>query len=65
MFSPWEPDAVVIACNTGSVHGLAPLRAQVEPMVFGSAFARKKTTLTTCTLGYRAGVIGAGLLAQR
>ena len=44
---------------------LAPLRAQVEPMVFGSAFARKKTTLTTCTLGYRAGVIGAGLLAQR
>lgn len=31
VFSPWEPDAVVIACNTGSVHGLAPLRAQLEP----------------------------------
>ncbi len=31
VFSPWEPDAVVIACNTGSVHGLAPLRRTLEP----------------------------------
>ena len=43
---------------------LAPLRAEVEPMVFGHAFAQKRTTLTTCTLGYRAGVIGAALLAR-
>ena len=43
---------------------LKPLRAMVEPMVFGSAFATKHTTLTACTLGYRAGVIGAALLAQ-
>ena len=43
---------------------LKPLRQMVEPMVFGSAFASKHTTLTTCTLGYRAGVIGAALLAQ-
>ena len=43
---------------------LAPLRAQVEPLVFGSAFAQKRTAITTCTLGYRAGVIGAALLAR-
>ena len=43
---------------------LKPLCQMVEPMVFGSAFASKHTTLTTCTLGYRAGVIGAALLAQ-
>ena len=44
---------------------LVPLRAAVEPMVFGSAFAKKKTRITTCTLGYRAGVIGAALLAKQ
>ena len=43
---------------------LVPLRAAVEPMVFGSTFAKKKTRITTCTLGYRAGVIGAALLAK-
>ena len=41
---------------------LAPLRAQVEPMVFGAAYAEKKTRLVSCTLGYRAGVIGAASL---
>ena len=44
---------------------LAPLRAAVDPMVFGSAYADKKTRLVTCTLGYRAGVIGAALLAAQ
>lgn len=44
---------------------LAPLRAAVEPMVFGNAFAKKHTRITTCTLGYRAGVIGAALLAKQ
>ena len=44
---------------------LAPLRADVEPMVFGNAFAKKHTRITTCTLGYRAGVIGAALLAKQ
>lgn len=34
---------------------LKPLRAAAEPMVFGSAFAKKHTRITTCTLGYRAG----------
>lgn len=43
---------------------LAPLRAAVEPMVFGNAYAQKHTRITTCTLGYRAGVIGAALLAK-
>ena len=43
---------------------LEPLRAAVEPMVFGHEFAKKQTRITTCTLGYRAGVIGAALLAK-
>lgn len=41
---------------------LRPLRAAVQPMLFGDEYAKKHTTLTTCTLGYRAGVIGAALL---
>ena len=44
---------------------LRPLRVAVEPMVFGNAFAQKHTRITTCTLGYRAGVIGAALLAKQ
>ena len=44
---------------------LVPLRAAVEPMVFGHNFAKKHTRITTCTLGYRAGVIGAALLAKQ
>ena len=43
---------------------LAPLRAAVGPMVFGNAYAQKHTRITTCPLGYRAGVIGAALLAK-
>ena len=41
---------------------LHPLRAAVQPMIFGDKYAKKHTALTTCTLGYRAGVIGAALL---
>ena len=41
---------------------LRPLRAAVQPIIFGDEYAKKHTTLTTCTLGYRAGVIGAALL---
>ena len=44
---------------------LKPLRAAVEPMVFGHDFAQKHTRITACTLGYRAGVIGAALLAKK
>jgi len=28
---PYEPDAIVVACNTASVHGLDALRAELEP----------------------------------
>ena len=42
---------------------LAPLRREVEAMTFGNRFVSKKTRLTVCTLGYRAGLIGAGTLA--
>ena len=31
----------------------------------GAAYAEKKTRLVSCTLGYRAGVIGAALLAAQ
>ena len=44
---------------------LQPLREAVSPMVFGDAFASRHTRITACTLGYRAGVIGAALLARR
>ena len=30
---------------------LEPLRAAVEPMIFGHEFAKKHTRITTCTLG--------------
>jgi glutamate racemase len=30
---PWGPDAVVVPCNTASVHGLDALRAEFEPGV--------------------------------
>ena len=43
---------------------LAPLRAEVEHLVFGHDFAQKKTRIAACTRGYRAGVIGAALLAR-
>ncbi|MDD6718948.1 MAG: ROK family protein [bacterium] len=43
---------------------LAPLRHAVRAMVFGSKFQPRQTTITTCTLGYRAGVIGAAMLLR-
>jgi glutamate racemase len=30
---PHEPDAVVVACNTASIHGLDALRAELEPAI--------------------------------
>lgn len=30
---PFAPDAIVVACNTASVHGLGALRAELEPTV--------------------------------
>ena len=30
---PYEPSAIVVACNTASVHGLGVLRAELEPDV--------------------------------
>ena len=44
---------------------LIPLRAEVENQVFGHDYAVKKTRIVCCTLGYRAGVIGAALLARK
>lgn len=43
---------------------LTPLRKKVRELSFGSAYAAKHTRIETCTLGYRAGVIGAALLAK-
>lgn len=50
--------------NQGEVL-LVPLREQVAKMTFGSAFAKKHTEIVCCTLGYRAGVIGAAMLAKQ
>ena len=55
----------VVGLSGGVEALLAPLRAEYEPMVFGAAYAEKKTRLVSCTLGYRAGVIGAALLAAQ
>lgn len=43
---------------------LAPLRTETEKLVFGNAFAQKHTRIVACTLGYRAGVIGAAMLVK-
>lgn len=43
---------------------LAPLRVQVRARSFGSKYAAKHTRLALCTLGYRAGVIGAAMLCR-
>lgn len=44
---------------------LAPLRKLVRERSFASRYAVKHTRLALCTLGYRAGVIGAAMLAQK
>lgn len=44
---------------------LAPLRERVRALSYGSACAVRHTRLALCTLGYRAGVIGAALLARQ
>lgn len=44
---------------------LAPLRQEVDAQVFGHAYAKKKTRICACTLGYKAGVIGAAMLAKQ
>lgn len=44
---------------------LRPLRAAVRPLIFGHEYAEKNTEIKACTLGYRAGVIGAALLTKQ
>ncbi len=44
---------------------LAPLQEQVRLQEFGGAYVSRHTRLVSCTLGYRAGVIGAALLAKQ
>ena len=43
---------------------LAPLREEVLRTEYGSPYAKKHARIVNCTLGYRAGVIGAALLAR-
>lgn len=44
----WEPDAIVVACNTASVHTLGDLRAELEPRtpVIGTVPAIKPAAAT-------------------
>ena len=44
---------------------LAPLREEVLRTEYGSPYAKKHARIVACTLGYRAGVIGAALLAKK
>ena len=43
---------------------LAPLREKVYAATFGHSCAALRTRIEVCTLGYRAGVIGAAMLAR-
>ena len=51
------------AANQGETL-LAPLREKVRAATFGHAAAVRSTRIELCTLGYRAGVIGAAMLAR-
>ena len=44
---------------------LEPLRRVVAPQVYGDAYLERHTRIVQCTLGYRAGVIGAAMAARR
>ena len=44
---------------------LVPLRERVRTLSYGSRYAVRHTRIELCTLGYRAGVIGAALLAKQ
>lgn len=44
---------------------LLPLRERVRRLSYGAPYAARHTRIELCTLGYRAGVIGAALLAAR
>ncbi|MFB9775846.1 glutamate racemase [Brevibacterium otitidis] len=46
--SPWEPDAIVVACNTASVHALERLREAYEPRtpIIGTVPAIKTAAAT-------------------
>ena len=44
---------------------LVPLRERVRALSYGSRYAVRHTCIELCTLGYRAGVIGAALLAKQ
>ena len=44
---------------------LTPLRALVEPDIYGAADDPRHTRLVQCTMGYRAGTVGAAALARQ
>ncbi len=44
---------------------LAPLRRAVAPLVYGAADTARHTRLLACTMGYRAGTVGAAALARQ
>ena len=44
---------------------LTPLRALVEPDIYGASDDPRHTRLVQCTMGYRAGTVGAAALARQ
>ena len=59
------PDWVNIAIFFLADALLVPLRERVRALSYGSRYAVRHTRIELCTLGYRAGVIGAALLAKQ
>ena len=59
------PDWVNIAIFFLADALLVPLRERVRALSYGSRYAVRHTCIELCTLGYRAGVIGAALLAKQ
>ena len=52
----------LFGCGRGAL--LLPLRDRGRERAFGSRYAVSHTRIELCTLGYRAGVIGAAMLAR-
>ena len=61
------PEVIALSGGVANQGGtlLVPLRARVRALSYGSRYAVRHTRIELCTLGYRAGVIGAALLAKQ
>ena len=67
--APWLVKAFVEFSRAPMGHQgerlLQPLRREVASQVYGNQYLEKHTEIICCTLGYRAGIIGAAMLAKQ